>query len=211
MSITSLILSQYNQKLGKHEKLATSPSDDMWWTDAGGDQHNAFATSATRTHRVQLLKIFSALPSSTHIDIIFLCRTWGRGEVEGAETWQGSWFWRLLAQSTQGCSSFSGSAPLSDLWPRQRCPKTLGLRTFALSPKRVSSKIRGTTEPSAWLLSQEKSLSPSSRTGWSIYWIQTISLIRAKTGFVKVGLVLQTSLTFTNMCSVSVTGRGPWM
>ena len=100
---------------------------------------------------------------------------------------------------------------LTDLWPRQRCPKTFGLRTFAPSPKRVSSRIRGITDPSALLLSQEKSLSPSSRTGWSTSWRQTTSLTRANTVFVRVGLVLQTSLTFTITCSVSVTVRGPWM
>ena len=36
---------------------------------------------------------------------------------------------------------------LTDLWPRQRCPKILGLRTFTPSPKRVSSRTQGTTFP----------------------------------------------------------------
>ena len=49
-------------------------------------------------------------------------------------------------------------------------------------------------------------MSSSSRTGWSISWRQTTSLTRAR-----LGLVLRTSLTFTNMCSVSVAVRGPWM
>ena len=40
---------------------------------------------------------------------------------------------------------------------------------------------------------------------------QITSSTRANTVFVRVSLVLQNSLTFTNTCSVSVTVPGPWM
>ena len=101
----------------------------------------------------------------------------------------------LLMGTWMAWSSTSARSS-TDLWQRQRCPCTLGLRTFAPFTKWVSSRTRGTTDPSAWPPFQEMFLSLSSMKGTSTSWRQNASSIRANTAFIKKGVLLKTSLTF---------------